>query len=132
MSLIFLLTHHFSSFQILPLNWKHLINHRMQGKKVFWHAILHSYLCNTLCKFFLSKSKVINVFQKDILKLKARDQSVQARKKHFCQVIVNNYLCPIFVTMLGLSERATIAILKNFAFVETPLLKPIFKKVTDL
>ena len=85
-----------------------------------------------MCKFFLSKSKVINVFQKDILKLKARDQSVQARKKYFCQVTVNNYLCPIFVNMLGLSERATIAILKNFAFVETPLLKPIFKKVTDL
>ena len=46
-----------------------------------------------LCVSFLSKSKAINVFPKHILKSKARDQSIQAKKKLFCHVIVRNYLC---------------------------------------
>ena len=54
----------------------------MQGKKAFWHVILHSYL-GTLCVSFASKSKAINVFPKHILKSKARDHSIQARKKFF-------------------------------------------------
>ena len=48
-----MLTRHSFVFQIIPWNWKHLTNHKVQGKKVFWHVILHSYLCNTLCKFFI-------------------------------------------------------------------------------
>ena len=49
---IFLLTLHSSVFQILPWNWKHLTNWKVHGKKAFWLAILHSYLYDTLCKFF--------------------------------------------------------------------------------
>ena len=41
-----------------------------------------------LCVSFSSKSKPINVFPKEILKSKARDQSIKARKKQFCHVIV--------------------------------------------
>ena len=69
----------------LPRNWKHLINRKLEGKKVVWQIILHGYLCNTLLRFS-SKSKAINVFH--ILRSKGRDQSSQARKKLFCLVIV--------------------------------------------
>ena len=79
-----MLTRHSSVFQLIACNWKHLTNHKVQGKKVFWHVILQSYLCNALCKFS-SKSKAINVFPK-------RVQSIHARKKLFCHVIVKNYL----------------------------------------
>ena len=48
-----------------------------------------------LCVSFSSKSKAANVFPKHILKLKAHDQSIQARKKLFCCVTVKNYLCNI-------------------------------------
>ena len=41
-----------SIFQILFWDWKHLINLKVQLNKLFWHVILHSYLCNTLGKFF--------------------------------------------------------------------------------
>ena len=46
----------------------------------------------TLCVSFLSKSKAINVFPKHILKSKAHDKSIPARKNLFCHVIVKNYL----------------------------------------
>ena len=39
--------------------------------------------CVTRCVSFSSKSKAINVFPKQILKPKARDQSIQARKELF-------------------------------------------------
>ena len=51
--------------------------------------------CATLCVSFLSKSEAINVFPKHILKSKARDQSIQARKKLFCHVILKNNLCNV-------------------------------------
>ena len=38
----------------LPWNWKHLNNCQVQRKKVFWLMKLHSYLCNTLSKFFIT------------------------------------------------------------------------------
>ena len=77
-------------FQIIPWDWKHLTNRKVQGKKVFWHVILHT--CATLCVSFSSKSQIMNVVPKHILKPKARDQSNQARKKLICHVIVKNYL----------------------------------------
>ena len=46
-----------------------------------------------LCVSFSSKLKATNVFLKHILKPKPLDQSIQARKKLFCHVIVKNYLC---------------------------------------
>ena len=90
---------------------------------------LHSYLCNALCKFF-SKLEAINVFPKHILKSKARDQSIQAKKKLFWHRIVH-CLCNVsrmffikiermwrweikeqapswlYSTLVGLSEAAT-------------------------
>ena len=72
----------------------------MQAKKVFWHVMLHSYSCNTLYKFFLSKSKVTNVFSKHFLKSKTRDQSIQVTKTLFCHITVNNCLCSVFCMFL--------------------------------
>ena len=66
--------------------------------------ILHSYLCNPLC--FSSKSKETNIFPKHIVKLKARNKSNQTRKKLFCHVIVNNYLCNVFGKFLIKIEGA--------------------------
>ena len=48
-----------------------------------------------LCVSFVSTSKAINVFPKDILNSKTRDQSIQASKKLFCHVMVKNYLCNV-------------------------------------
>ena len=88
---IFLLTHRSSVFQIIPWDWKHLTNHKMQGKTFFdtWYYIV---IGATLCVSFSSKSKGINVFPKYNLKSKARDQSIQASKKLLRYAIVKNYL----------------------------------------
>ena len=61
---IFLLTWHSSIFQITPWNWKHLTN-----CKVFWHVILHSYLCNALCNFFIKIES--NCFSKTYSEIKS-------------------------------------------------------------
>ena len=84
---------------VLSWNWKHLINRKVQAKKVFWHIILHDCLCNALCKFFI-KIKATNVFPKYILKSKARGQSIQVRKKLLCNVIIKNHLCNILCKFL--------------------------------
>ena len=63
--------------------------------RTWYYIILHSYLCNALRKFFLSKSEAINVFPKHIPKSNTRDQSIQARKKLFCHVILKNNLCNV-------------------------------------
>ena len=67
---------------------------KCRGRKSFdtWYYIV---TCATLCVHFSLKSKAINIFPKHILKLKACDQSIQARKKLFCHVIVKNYLCNV-------------------------------------
>ena len=62
-----MLTRRCSVFQIISWNWKHLINRRVQAKKVFWQMILHSYLCNVLRKF--------------LIKMEARG-SVKSKKTH--------------------------------------------------
>ena len=64
---------------------------KVQGKKVFWHVILHSYLCNALRKFFV-KVESNWCFSKIYSEIKARDQSIHARKKLFYLVIAKNYL----------------------------------------
>ena len=76
---------------------------KSRGRKSFdtWYYIV---TCTTLCVSFSSKSKAINVFPKHILKLKARDQSIHARKKLFCHVIVKNYLCNVSWKFLIKSE----------------------------
>ena len=105
-----MLTRHSSLFQIIPWNWKHLTNRKVQGKKVFWDVILHSYLCRerksfdtwyyivtcaTLCVSFSSKSKASNIFPKQILKSKTLGKSIQATRKLFCHVIIKNCLCNV-------------------------------------
>ena len=81
---------HSSVSQIISWNWKHLINHKC---RVLTHYILYSYLCNTLCKLFIKIESNYNDFPKYILKLKAHDKSIEARKKLYCHVTVSNYLC---------------------------------------
>ena len=56
--------------------------------------MLHSYLCNALGKFSPNR-KLTNVFPNPILKPKAHDQLILARKKLFCHPIVKNYLCNV-------------------------------------
>ena len=63
------------------------------GEESLLTCVLHS-KCATLCVSFSSKSKAI-VFPKHIVKSKARDLSIQARKKLSCHVIVKNYLCNV-------------------------------------
>ena len=72
---IFLLAPHSSVFQIIP--WHMIFN--------TWYYIV---TCTMLCVSFSSKLKAINVFPKYFLKSKARDQSIQARKKLFWLVKV--------------------------------------------
>ena len=66
---------------------------KCKGRKSFdtWYYIV---ICVTVCVSFHQNRKQLMFFQ-NILKLKARDQSIQARKKLFCHVIVNNHLCNI-------------------------------------
>ena len=54
-----------------------------------WYYIVS---CATFCVSFSSESKAINVFPEHILKSKAHDKSIPARKNLFCHVIVKNYL----------------------------------------
>ena len=62
-----------------------------------WYYIV---FCATFCVSFLSKLKATNVFPKHILKVKARDQSIQARKKLLCHGIVTVYLCNVSCKLL--------------------------------
>ena len=71
-----------------------------------------------LCISFSSKSKATNIFPKNILKSKARDQSFQARKKLFCHVIVKKYLCKVSCKFLIKIERTWRHEIKK----QTPLL----------
>ena len=65
-------------------------NAKCRGRKSFdtWCYIV---TCATLCVRFSSNWKQL-VFFPNILKLKADDQWIQARKKLFCHTIVNNYV----------------------------------------
>ena len=99
---MFLLTQHSYIFQIISWNWKHLIKRKIEAKKIFWHVILHSYLCNGLCVFFIKIES--NCFPKPF-KLQAYDQSIQARKKLFCCMMVNNYLYKFLINIEGTWTR---------------------------
>ena len=69
-------------------------NAKSIGRKSF-DSRYYIITCVTRCVSFSSKSRAINHFPKQILKPKARDQSIQARKKLFCHMIVNNNLCNV-------------------------------------
>ena len=72
----------FKSYREIGSTWS---TAKCRGKKSFdiWYYIV------TLWKFY------IKIYPKHILKPNARDQSIQARKKLFCHVIVKNYLCNV-------------------------------------
>ena len=55
-------------------------------------ALYYIVTCAMLCVSFSLKLKAIDVFPKHILKSKACNQSIQARKKLLCQVIAKNHL----------------------------------------
>ena len=96
---IFLLTWHSSVFQIIFWNsttwW--IAKCRLRNSLDAWYYIV---ICATFCASFSSKLKATNVFAKHILKLKARDQSDQAMKMLFCQVIIKNYMWSILCKFL--------------------------------
>ena len=146
-----MLTQHFWVSQIISWNWKHTAKCSLRKPFDTWYYIA---ICATLYLSFSSKSKATNVFPKHILKSKVRDQSIQARKKLFCHVMVKDYLCNVlckvfikiertrmrktmkhprwhYCTMIGLSEAATKAVLKAFVISsqETLVLESLFKKL---
>ena len=112
---IFLFTQHSSVFQIIPWNWKQLTNCKVQGKKVFWHVILHSYLCNALFKFLI---KIESTRRREIKKqapqltLLYRGRTVRSSHRRCC-------IRKLFLKILQYPQ-------------ETPVLESIFKKVADL
>ena len=72
---------------------------KMQAKKVFWHVILHSYLCNVLCKLFIKIES--NCFSKTYREMEGfYDQSKEARKKNVLHVTTKNYLGNILCKFL--------------------------------
>ena len=93
---MFLLTRHSSIFKFIYWNWS-TVKCRRRNSSGSWCYIV---ICAMLCVSFLSNSKATNVFLKHILKSKACDKSIQARKKLFCHVIVNNYLCNVLCKSL--------------------------------
>ena len=94
------LMQHFCLHGILPFSKSYTENKntwpntKCRERKCFdpWYYIV---TCATLCVSFSSKSKAINIFPKQILKSKTRDQSTQKRKELFFHVIVKNYLCNV-------------------------------------
>ena len=124
----------------------------------YFDILYYIVLCAALCVIFSSKSKA-TVFPKHILKSKARDQSIQARKKLFCHVIVKYYWCNVSCEFLKARRGAKLeqtpqlsllyygravrynhrrcSIRKLFIKIskhpqETPALEPIFKKFAEL
>ena len=85
-SLIFLITRHSKVLQIMSWNWPTAKCRRRKFCDTSYYII-----CAKLRVSFSSKLKATNVFPKHILKLKARDQSIQPRKKLFCHVILKSY-----------------------------------------
>ena len=61
--------------------------------KVFWNVILYSYLCKTLCKFFIKIGS--NCFSKTYSEIESMWPTIQTMKKLFRHVIVKNYLCNV-------------------------------------
>ena len=76
------------SYPLTECTW---LTARCRGRKSF-DTRYYIVTCATLCVSFSLKSKAI-FFPKHILKLKARHQSTQAKKKLFSHMIVRNYLC---------------------------------------
>ena len=101
---IFLLTRHSSVFQIIPLNWKHLNNPKVQGKKVFWHvsnnvnevirAVLnfffflrkdftHTYWRNVRCEDCKQSPRILRFVSMCVLTISAcEDSCVKLRSLH--------------------------------------------------
>ena len=63
---------------------------RAGEESLMWYYMVFFFAFLLVC--FSSKSEATNVFPKPVLKLKACDQSIQARMKSFCHMIVKSYL----------------------------------------
>ena len=94
---------------------------KCSGRKSF-DTCYYIVLCATLWVSFSSKSKATNIFPKHLLRSKARDQSIQARKKFFFHVIVKNYLCNVLCEFLIKIESMWRREIKE----QTPLLTLLF------
>ena len=106
-----------SIFQIIFWNWKVLINCIIQATKVFWHLILHSYLCNVLYKFS-SKLKATDILSKIYSEIEIRWSIKTSKEKLSCYMIVKNYLCNILCKFLIKVESTWRCEIKE----QTPLL----------
>ena len=91
-----MLTRHSSAFQIMSRNWSTAKCRRRKSSDTRDYIVISA----TLFVNFSLKSKATNVFPKYILKSKACDKSIQARKKLFCHVIIKNYLCNVLCKFL--------------------------------
>ena len=80
---IFLRTQHSSIFQIIPWNWKHMTNHKVQGKNLLTNDITQLLVQCFVCILHQT------------LKSKVCDLWIQALKKLFYHMILNNYLCNV-------------------------------------
>ena len=94
-NLIFLLTRHSKVLQIMSWNWPTAKCRRRKFCDTSYYII-----CAKLRVSFSSKLKATNVFPKHILKGKARDKLIRARKKLLYHVIVKTYLCNVLCKFL--------------------------------
>ena len=140
-----MLTRHSSIFQIMSWNWKHLIK-----RKVFWHLILHSYLCNALYKFLITieKSLCFSKAYSEIESTRSINWDMEfydsCKQKWFCQV---NYLYNVnrkhvearnqwtntsaAFTVLWCSIKKLLLKILQYPQ-ETPVLESLFKKLAGL
>ena len=103
---IFLLTWLSSVFQVIFWNWKHLINCKMQGKKIFWYTILHSSLCNILCKLFLKiESKY---FSETYSEIESTWSIAKCRERKFFDTQYYIVLCATFCVSFSSKLKANI------------------------
>ena len=86
-----MLTWYSSISQIVSWSWKHLIISKCSRNHITYYIVV----CATLWLSFSSKSNITNVFPKYILKLEARDKSIQARNKLYCHLTVKDCLCNV-------------------------------------
>ena len=89
-------TRHSSVFQIIPWNWSTAKCRRRKSSDTWYYIVV----CARLFVSFSPKSKATNAFPNHILKSKARDELIQARKKLLWHVIVKNYMCNVLCNFL--------------------------------
>ena len=149
-----MLTRHSSAFQIIPWNWKILINRKVQENKVFWHIILHSSLRSA---FFIKIES--NCFSKTYSEIESTWSINSSKEEIVLSRDIKYYLCNVSCEFLKARRGAKLeqtpqlsllyygravrynhrrcSIRKLFIKIskhpqETPALEPIFKKFAEL